>query len=102
MSFKWLENLFKESDAESLNTDIKRPNDPMGLAGPLPYMNGGNRTNKLISDLKNIKPSFMTGGEWSSYLKKLVNTEATKNRNFNINDFIPKIINISNKTQNGG
>ena len=42
MSFKWLENILsKDSEIVSLDNQNNNHFDPMGLAGPLPYMNGG-------------------------------------------------------------
>jgi len=78
MNFKWLENLLsKESNPNSLDNNSKRYNDPMGLVGPLPYMSGG-ASKKMISELKGLKPAFMTGGDWSSYIKNVVTNEKKK------------------------
>ena len=102
MNFKWLENLLsKESNPNSLDNNSKRYNDPMGLVGPLPYMSGG-ASKKMISELKGLKPAFMTGGDWSSYIKNVVKKEKKKVGNFNINSFLPNLINNVKNTQNGG
>jgi len=102
MNFKWLENLLsKESNPNSLDNNSKRYNDPMGLVGPLPYMSGG-ASKKMISELKGLKPAFMTGGDWSSYIKNVVTNEKKKVGNFNINSFLPNLINNVKNTQNGG
>lgn len=102
MNFKWLENLLsKESNPNSLDNNSKRYNDPMGLAGPLPYMSGG-ASKKMISELNELKPAFMTGGDWSSYIKNVVTNEKKKVSNFNIKSFLPNLINNVKNTQNGG
>ena len=102
MSFKWLESLLsKDSSNVSLDNQVKRHSDPMGLAGPLPYMSGG-KSNQMISELKKLKPAFMKGGDWSSYLRKVVNNESKKVNNFDINNFIPNLIKKVKDIQNGG
>lgn len=102
MSFKWLENLLsKESNTDSLDNNSKRYNDPMGLAGPLPYMSGG-ASKIMVSEVKALKPAFMTGGDWSSYIKNLVKNEKNKVSNFNIKSFLPNLIENVKKAQGGG
>ena len=99
MSFKWLENLLSK---DTQNESLDKPSDPMGLVGPLPYMKGGGNYKNIISEIINIKPSFMKGGEQSSYLQNVIRNEKSKVDNFKINEFLPNLINKVKNIQNGG